>query len=625
MNIRLEGDIEEFQAALDELAEIYGCKLDNEGGLRIRVKRWEHKNLKVTLNEEEGAIFFNQPIHFFRALGLLLEKAAHTSTFTIEETPQFTMNGIMLDCSRNGVMKPDQIKTMVRMMAVMGLNMLMLYMEDTYEIEEQPYFGYRRGRYSKEELKELDDYADQFGIELIPSIQTLAHLATFLRWDGNEALKDTSDILLSGAGETYELIEQMITSVMQPFRTKRIHIGMDEAHLLGRGQYLKKYGYRPSFEIMNDHLKEVLQITRKKGLDPMIWSDMYFRLGSEKGHYYDLGAHIPEDVIEEMPKDVQYVYWDYYHEDEEFYRTFLQKHQSFGAKPLFAGGIWTWNGVSIHYPKTFRVIESSYSACKKEGIQEVFSTLWGDNGAETNPFQSLLGLQLVAEHGYAVEPDRKKVRERFAFCTGADMEAFLKIGELDQPPGYEEGELEPANPSKYLLWQDPFVGLFDKQGEGLPLNTYYGDLHRQLEEAKKKVGTWSWILEVPGQICAVLSLKSELNHQLKTAYEEKDSLALQQMKEQLLPNLFLEVERLRDIHYEQWMKVNKPFGWEVLDIRYGGLMARIRTAIRRLSDYLRGHIPDLPELEEARLPFSSRENGYVRCNDYQRIASANPL
>lgn len=172
---------------------------------------------------------------------------------------------------------------------------------------------------------------------------------------------------------------------------------------------------------------------------------------------------------------------------------------------------------------------------------------------------------------------------------------------------------------------DPFVGLFDKQAEGRPLNTYYGDLHRQLERAKKKVGLWSWILEVPSQMCAVLSLKSELNCQLKTAYEEKDHQTLQHLKEQLLPSLFQEVERLRDMHYEQWMKVNKPFGWEVLDIRYGGLMARIRTTGRKLSDYLEGHILDLPELEEARLPFSSRKNGYVRCNEYRNIASANPL
>ena len=35
----------------------------------------------------------------------------------------------------------------------------MLYTEDTYEVDGQPYFGYMRGRYSKEEMKEIDDFA----------------------------------------------------------------------------------------------------------------------------------------------------------------------------------------------------------------------------------------------------------------------------------------------------------------------------------------------------------------------------------------------------------------------------------------------------------------------------------
>ena len=61
-------------------------------------------------------------------------------------------------------------------MAVMGLNTLLLYIEDIYEIEDEPYFGYMRGRYTQEELKQVDDYAHALGIEVIPAIQTLAHL-----------------------------------------------------------------------------------------------------------------------------------------------------------------------------------------------------------------------------------------------------------------------------------------------------------------------------------------------------------------------------------------------------------------------------------------------------------------
>ena len=65
--------------------------------------------------------------------------------------------GVMLDLSRNGVMKVDEIKKMIVYLAKMGYNALELYLEDTYEIEGEPYFGHLRGRYSKKELKEIND------------------------------------------------------------------------------------------------------------------------------------------------------------------------------------------------------------------------------------------------------------------------------------------------------------------------------------------------------------------------------------------------------------------------------------------------------------------------------------
>src|SRR5699024_12790129 len=94
---------------------------------------------------------------------------------------------------------------------------------------------------------------------------------------------------------------------------------MDEAHQLGLGNYLAKNGYRERFDIMNDHLQKVVSITEDLNLEPMIWSDIYFRLGSTYGCYYDVDATIPEKVVTSF-SDVQLVYWDYYHSDESFYK-----------------------------------------------------------------------------------------------------------------------------------------------------------------------------------------------------------------------------------------------------------------------------------------------------------------
>ena len=103
---------------------------------------------------------------------------------------------MMFDTSRNAVLRPDTLRSFLRKMALMGMNLGMMYTEDTYEVPGQPYFGYQRGAYSRDELMQMDKYAAMFGIELVPCIQTLAHLECVLRWQEYADVRDIDNILL---------------------------------------------------------------------------------------------------------------------------------------------------------------------------------------------------------------------------------------------------------------------------------------------------------------------------------------------------------------------------------------------------------------------------------------------
>ena len=149
--------------------------------------------------------------------------------------------GVMIDMSRNSVMSVEGLKRFLPLLKKMGYNTVMLYTEDTYEVEGEPYFGYLRGRYTMDEMKEIDAFAASLGIEMIPCIQTLAHLTTFLRW--NRVPADTPDILLVDDDKTYEFIDRLFATLSKCFTSKKIHLGMDEAHMLGRGKHLDIHGY----------------------------------------------------------------------------------------------------------------------------------------------------------------------------------------------------------------------------------------------------------------------------------------------------------------------------------------------------------------------------------------------
>lgn len=146
----------------------------------------------------------------------------------------FDKFGILLDCSRNAVMTVEMLKNWIDIMADLGYNTLMLYTEDTYEVDNQPYFGYLRGRYSQKELREIDEYAFEKGIELIPAIQTLAHLNSIFRWPVYRKINDCNDILLAGDDKTYQLIAVAL------FSSKLAH-GVTDSERIKNGFY-EKFG-----------------------------------------------------------------------------------------------------------------------------------------------------------------------------------------------------------------------------------------------------------------------------------------------------------------------------------------------------------------------------------------------
>lgn len=115
----------------------------------------------------------------------------------------------------------------------------------------------------------------------MPCIQTLAHLSQLLQWPRYAHLRDTTDCLCAEYDPVYALIEKMIYTISAPLRSKRIHIGMDEAFGMGEGRYRAvnpQNRNKPGTRIFVDHLKRVNSIVHRLNLKALIWSDSELRL-----------------------------------------------------------------------------------------------------------------------------------------------------------------------------------------------------------------------------------------------------------------------------------------------------------------------------------------------------------
>jgi len=602
---------EKVTSSIEIIKEDIGIEIGDadKHDIEVTVKETDKPIVKVEFEGNEASITYGDGIpRFLRGLAILASwlKNGERKKSVIEE-PIFKSNGAMFDMSRNAVMKVDTVKLLLRKMALMGLNTFMLYTEDTYEIEGYPYFGYMRGRYTKAEIREMDEYAISLGIELIPCIQMLGHLATHLIWAASSEYKDTANALLVGSQSTEKLLRAMLRSISESFTSKRIHVGMDETHDLGTGKYLDINGYKDRQDIYFDHLRTVISLCREYGFRPMMWSDMFFKLAGRgiRGFYdYHPDVVFSDEVKAKIPEGIQQVFWDYYHPNEDFYSTNIEKHKNlFGKDTVFAGGIWMWSGHCPLYSRSLAFTVPALDACKKGGIREVIATVW-HNGAESMPIMALAGLAWYADYDYKGAFTPAGVKECFEYSTGLSYDAIIAC---DRPEAVKDGNGHMLSTTRAMLYNDPLLGLVDRHIDGYETDNYYRETTRFLEDSCSEVGFLAPAYNVIKSLSSLLENKASFGVRLKSAYDKGNSKALLSMADEC-DLIIKKIKELCEVHRVAWMEYNKPLGWEVHDIRYGGLIARFETAKERIIEYLDERIDKIEELEEKRLMLDGGSN-----------------
>ena len=165
-----------------------------------------------------------------------------------------------------------------------------------------------------------------------------------------------------------------------------------------------------------------------------------------------------------------------------------------------------------------------------------------------------------------------------------------------------------VNPSKYCLYNDCFLGIFDTtitEGEGKT----YASFARRLKNAAKRTGEFSYLFDAASKLCTVLSIKTELGVRTRKMYESGNKEGI----DALIADYKKLSKKLDEFYYayrNQWYTEKKPHGFDVQDIRIGGLMARIKNCCDRLVAYRDGKIDSIPELEEKLLPLYTGKIDY---------------
>ncbi len=527
----------------------------------------------------------------------------------------FKRFGVMLDMSRNAVMNLPSLKAFVTEIAAMGYNTLFLYTEDTYEIPGEPYFGHQRGRYSQDEIRRIVAFCEKKGVEVIPCIQTLAHMDCFVKWKAAGPITDIDNILLAEDERTYALIQKMLQSVKDTYKTNQVHIGMDEAHMLGLGKYFDKHGYQNRFDILRRHLEKVCDMAKEMGLEPNIWSDMFFRLGNH-GVYSMDKPHIDPEEIGALPEGLNLTYWEYSSKDKKRYRAMFDAHRKITDNLWFAGSARTWKGFCPDNRHSIRTAFPAIDICREYGVENVMMTMWGDNGAECSRFAVIPALFAIAKYA-AGEKSLKKIQDEFKKTYGISWREFLNI-DLNTTISRER----PSNPEKYLLYNDLFQGKMDSTLSGHEKEDYKA-YARRLSKCKDhpRFGT---LFDTAASLARTLTYKAPLGATTRALYQAGDKDGMKA----LLKEYSLAIKNLKEFTVKfrrQWMGENKPFGFDVQDSRLGGALVRWEFCRQRLVDWIENDTP-IAELEEDALDVRGGGKEFLReplqTNNYKDYISA---
>ena len=524
----------------------------------------------------------------------------------------------MLDCSRNAVPNVPYLKRFIDIVSSLGYNELQLYTEDTYEIPSEKYFGYLRGRFSKEEIREIDEYCKQRGVELVPCIQTFAHLDNIFGWKRFSPLRDSGNALLADEEKTYEFIEKEFQAVAEAFSSSKINIGMDEAHGSGLGEHLKRYGYEDPQKIFFRHLKRVTKIAEKYGFRPMLWSDMFFKY-ENGGEYYSVDPVVSGSTLKKMPGKAELIYWDYNVRDRSAYRAMIGAHRKIAKNNFrWAGAAWSWIGLVPHNNYALAAMQAAIPVMRENGVKNYMLAMWGDDGAVCPRLSNLPSIYCFAEMVKG-NFDLCSVAEGFYKRFGVKWEDFLKI---DTPNLLDSLPLDVYNPAKYMLYNDCFLGIFDSTVNENGAKKY----KKYAAELEKLSGdeNFGMLFDTEAKLCKVLAQKYSLGIETRRYYALGDRETMRKIVKK-----YAKTERLLADFYEklkkQWFYENKPFGFEVQAARIGGLKQRISDCKNRLIGWADGKIGRIEELEEEILDYDGNEaftKTAVVNNSYREIISA---
>lgn len=315
-------------------------------------------------------------------LGLLFTLSAFAA-------PVMPVRGYQLDISRMKVPTMASLYRMVDILAALNYNQFQLYTEHAFAYPGHEAVWGEFSPMTPAEIRALDAYCAERGIELVPNQNSFGHLdrwlcqhpynafaevpkggAIYAPW-GNSVIR-TPSALCPLDPRSLDFIASLYDALLPCFRSKLINVGCDETLELMDSRKLNRsasaVATKGPHRVYLDFLLQIHREVAKRGHTMMFWGDII--------------VNAPE-LVPELPEDVIALCWGYEgnHPFDRQCSLFAQAKRRFMVCP----GTSAWGSLSGRVPNMIANIDNAYAAAVKHGAEGMLLADWGDGG-HPNPW-----------------------------------------------------------------------------------------------------------------------------------------------------------------------------------------------------------------------------------------------
>ncbi|HOX59513.1 MAG TPA: glycoside hydrolase family 20 zincin-like fold domain-containing protein [Candidatus Paceibacterota bacterium] len=292
--------------------------------------------------------------------------AAALPVAEVKDWPALAYRGVMIDFSEGELIRVSEAERQIDLMARFKINQYYFYSEASIEFE-----GYDvvnpNGRYTREEVRHVIEYARQRHIDVVPCMELYGHMHNLFRYE------KYADLALPRYGgefdprnpRMYAVLDDWIEQTARLFPSPWYHVGFDEPWSLG------KIGVVPGKDPFKTFMGVLRHISEKAGSH-----------GKRIGFFADIeqGASTlskhPE-LLADVPAGVIAYPWIY--EVRTNYAPFVEPLANRGVPTVVTPGVWGWNELFPDYHRSFYNLNELTATGRKFGTLGILNTTWTDS------------------------------------------------------------------------------------------------------------------------------------------------------------------------------------------------------------------------------------------------------